>query len=465
MMQINSERILGLKDVIFMTVVANFGVRWIAVAAGIGPVSLLFWLLGALFFFFPLAIMVSELSRQYPQEGGMFAWTQQSLGPHAGFIVAWLYWINGIFYYPAILTFLASNLAYAIGKPELANNQFFVSSAVLVSFWLMTFLSCYGLKTNQWVSRFGGVFGVIIPIGALIALGFAGLFIFHHSATSFAPTNFLPHHNLIDNLSSLSMIMFAMAGVEVVPTLANSVENPKKTLPRGLLLAALAIFILYVLSTLAMNFIADPESLAKTTGMMQAFHIIDIKFNISWFTQWIAFLLVFSEYAAIGIWIVAPVIMFFNCTPKGILPNKLHDLNKNGAPRNALIFQGVLVTIMLLLTDLLPNVNAMYEVLVLMATVLYFIPYLILIIAYLKIRKTSETVFLNKPLYWLAAIVTFASVVLGIALSFVPTSDLTTHHAVVIYELELILGPVIFLALGTLLFLFRGRKLHINPTT
>jgi amino acid transporter len=454
-MQINSSRILGIKDIAIMTVVASLGIRWIPIAAGMGPVSLSFWLLGALLFFLPLAFIVSELSRLRPEEGGIFAWTQQSLGAHAGFIIAWLYWVNNVFYYPGALTFLASNLSYAIGRPELANSQSFVTIVVLATFWSMIAATSYGIKTNQWLSRLGGVFGIVIPMGTLIALGFIGLFVFKHSATSFAPTNFLPHHNLIGNLSSLSILMFAMAGVEVIPTLANSVRDPSKTLPRGLMIASIIIFVIYALSTLAMNLIAAPETLAKTTGTMQALTIVTAKFHVSWLTQWLAGLLVIQEYAALSIWLVVPVVMFFNCTPKGILPDKLHEKNSHDMPRNAMIFQGVLVTIIMLVTNFLPSVNAMYEVLVLMSTVLYFIPYLILVVAYLKIRKTSAPVFLNKPMYWTAAILTFVSVLFGIALSFVPTSDLTTHHAVIIYETELILGPVIFILAGFLLYRWR----------
>lgn len=458
-MQNTSQKILDIKDILIMTVVANLGIRWIPVAAGMGPISLMFWFIGALFFFLPLALIVSELSRLYPKEGGMFAWVQQSLGNYAAFIVAWLYWINSIFYYPAALTFLAANFAYAINKPNLANNQEFVSIVVLVSFWSIIALSTHGIKINKWINRFGGALGIGLPISILIILGFSGFIIFHHSATSFASKNFLPHYSLINNLSSLSILMFAMAGVEIIPTLANSIRDPSKTLPRGLLLATLVIFLLYALGTLAMNFIADPQELTKTTGMMKTFHIINLKFHIDWLTPWIAGLLVVAEFAGLGIWIIAPTVMFFNCTPTGILPQKLHVLNQYGAPRNALIFQGALVTAILLLTNFLPSVNTMYEALVLMATILYFIPYLILVIAYLKIRKTSSRVFLNAPLYWLAGIAVFLSVTLGIVLSFVPSSDLTTLHAKVTYETELILGPVIFITAGMLLY---GLKVHKN---
>jgi amino acid transporter len=452
--------ILNVKNVILMTLVGNLGIRWIPVAAGIGPSSLLFWLLGALLFFLPLALMVAELSCAYPEAGGIYAWTERALGKRSAFIVAWLYWVNNVFYYPAILTFLASTLAYAFGKPALANNQHFILIATIASFWLISLLSLCGIKTSKYLSIIGGIFGLILPVSALIVLGFVSLIVFQHSATAFSWQALMPNQGLLGNLSSLSILMFAMAGIEVITVFSNKVANPNRSLPLGLLSSALIIFMLYVLGTLAMNFIADPGSIAKTTGVIETFSLVDQKFHIAWFTKALALTLVLSEIAALSIWVIAPAVLFFSCVPKGCIPERLHATNDKGVPHIALLAQAILVTVILLLTSLMPSVNDMYQVLVLMATVLYFIPYLLLAITYMKIRKAGHFGQFKMPWknYGTMILVTSTlfSVGLGILLSFVPTSDLTSNKAVVIYELELILGPVIFIAIG--LYLSRKAK-------
>ena len=160
-----------------------------------------------------------------------------------------------------------------------------------------------------------------------------------------------------------------------------------------------------------------------------------------------AFLLTFAEFTAVSIWLLAPVIMFFKCTPKGILPDWLHKTNKHDSPKNALIFMGILVTIIVLLTNFLPSVNVMYQVLILMATVLYFIPYLYLVLAYIKLMDSRYK--------YIFGILVFISTSLGILFSFQPPSDLQTTHEIWVYELELILGPAIFIVIGWLLYKFR----------
>lgn len=139
-----------------------------------------------------------------------------------------------------------------------------------------------------------------------------------------------------------------------------------------------------------------------------------------------AFLLTFAEFTAVSIWLLAPVIMFFKCTPKGILPDWLHKTGKHDSPKNALIFMGILVTIIVLLTNFLPSVNVMYQVLILMATVLYFIPYLYLVLAYIKLMDSRYK--------YIFGILVFISTSLGILFSFQPPSDLQTTHEIWVYE-------------------------------
>ncbi|MBK2105976.1 APC family permease [Francisella philomiragia] len=441
------NKVLGLKDVTIMAVTANFGIRWIPVAAGLGASAIFFWILGALVFFLPLVVIATQLSRKYPDEGGMYAWTTRALGEKSGFMVAWLYWINTIFYYPAVLIFLATNFAYFIGKPELVENHYYITVVVLIAFWLITVISFYGLKANKYLVDIGGILGSFIPAIVIIVLGVAAYIAVGHSATDFSVANIAPHGSSWDNLSTLTIIMFAMAGIEIIPTFANSVRDAKKNLYYGLILSAFILLGLYILGTVALNLVASPDDIGKASGLMTAFEIIGHQFHWAWFPKLMAFLLTFAEFAAVSIWLLAPVIMFFKCTPKGILPDWLHKTNRHDSPRNALIFMGVLVTFIVVFTNLLPSVDAMYQILILMATVLYFIPYLYLVIAYIKL--------MNHKIKYLFAVLVFVSTSLGIIFSFQPPSDMNDAYEIAIYESELILGPMIFIFVGWFLYKFR----------
>ena len=71
------KRVLGFRDLVMFYVVTTLSLRWIPVAASIGPSSIVIWIVGLLTIFIPLALCVMELSSRYPQEGGLYLWTKR----------------------------------------------------------------------------------------------------------------------------------------------------------------------------------------------------------------------------------------------------------------------------------------------------------------------------------------------------------------------------------------------------
>ena len=452
---ISNNKLLGLRDIALLTFVANFGVRWLAVAAGIGASALFFWILGALMLAIPMALMCAHLCQLYPEEGGIYAWTRRTLGEKNGFLVAWLYFVNNLFYYPAVLIFLATNFAFFLGKPLLANNSEFICVTVIIFFWFLVLISFWGLKANKLMAEYGGILGSIVPAVLIIFLGFFLLFWTNHSATDFTFNNILPTKAITHNLSNLTMLMFAMTGVEIIPTFAQAVKNPKRDLYSGLIIGALLLVAFYIIGTVALNMILSPNDIQKTSGLMHAFQLVFARFDIPWMTRAVAFMLIFAELAVVSIWLIAPITMFFKCTPKGLLPDWLHKTNRYDAPVNALWFVGILVTIILLATNLLPAVNDMYQVLVLMSVLLTFLPYIFLVFTYIKNR---EKIPLQKITQTILAVSVLISLFLGIIFSFELPGNMKTWHEKILYESELILGPIIFVAMGYYLYYRWKRK-------
>lgn len=58
----------------------------------------------------------------------------------------------------------------------------------------------------------------------------------------------------------------------------------------------------------------------------------------------------------------------------------------------------------------------------------------------------------NNAIAKLVAILGFLSVLFGIMISFVPSSDLKTASDIVIYELELFSSPIIFIIMGFMIY-------------
>ena len=111
-------RVMGFWDVLLFNIVTVLGPRWIAAAAHNGTSSITLWFLAAFLFFVPTALVIAELSTRFPQEGGLYVWTQEAFGEFAGFMAAWTYWMSNLPYFAAVLYFAAGSLLFAFPRGQ-----------------------------------------------------------------------------------------------------------------------------------------------------------------------------------------------------------------------------------------------------------------------------------------------------------------------------------------------------------
>ena len=133
-------REMGFWDVLFFNIATVLGPRWIAAAAHNGTSSISLWVLAAVLFFVPMALVINELSSRFPEEGGLYVWSKEAFGDFHGFVAGWTYWVYTIFYFPGLLLASASMSAYVMGGKgaELAQDRTFLlvgSLLLLASRW------------------------------------------------------------------------------------------------------------------------------------------------------------------------------------------------------------------------------------------------------------------------------------------------------------------------------------------
>ncbi|MGV3278367.1 APC family permease [Rickettsiales bacterium LUAb2] len=460
---LNYSKKIGILEVIVIILTACLGIRWIPVAGSIGPSSIFFWILGALLFLIPLCLIVMELSQNYTEDGGVYLWVKESLGPKFGFFTAWFYWANNFFFYPGLLVFIVANFAYFLHNPALNNNHLFVTALVIIILWIAIIINILGIKFMARIASFACALNLALG-GFLIISGLIYWFYNKTSATSFHFLAFFPNGSILNNLSNLTLLMFALSGVELIPTMADSVNNPKKTLTRGVIISSITVMFIYILGTITINIVLSPAELNNTTGLTEALGVVSQKIHLTWLTFVLITALLLVEFGALIVWLIAPTIMLFECVEKGILPEFMQKTNKYNVPANALILIGVLVSLITIITQYLPTINSIFTALVLMGTIVYFFPYLFLCIGYikLKLKNRLSTNIISKKLGVSLASILFISVSLGILLSFMPGSDITTTKDLIDYELMLILGPFIFMFSGYLLYIRKSLTNKFN---
>src|SRR5690242_13104948 len=184
---------MGFWDVLLFNIATVLGPRWIAAAAHNGTSSISLWIIAALFFFVPTAMVVNELSSRFPEEGGLYVWAKEAFGDFHGFIAGWNYWIYTVFYFPGLLLASAAMSAYVIGEngASLAQNRAFLLLVSLGLLLVAVILNIIGLNIGKWLQNAGGV-STYVPLVILVSL--AGiLWLRQGSVTHFTLSNMLPH--------------------------------------------------------------------------------------------------------------------------------------------------------------------------------------------------------------------------------------------------------------------------------
>src|SRR5206468_10540316 len=124
-------RVMGLGDVTLFMVTAGCSLQWTATAAAAGPSSLIVWLFGVAGMFLPIAVSVVFLSSRFPDEGGLYAWTQRAFGPFVGFMTGWTYWSGTLTFLPSVLYFSAGSVLLATDRGSAAASPaYFIAFSV-----------------------------------------------------------------------------------------------------------------------------------------------------------------------------------------------------------------------------------------------------------------------------------------------------------------------------------------------
>jgi amino acid transporter len=458
------KRVLRLGDLVLFNVVAVLGLRWVATSAKAGPSSLVLWVLAALLFFIPQGIAVITLASRYPEEGGVYAWTRRTYGEWNGFLCGWCYWVNNVLYYPNLLISTAVIATYAIGKGggSLGENWAYVLPVALVALWIAAALNIVGLGTGKWLHNVGGV-AAYVPGVILIGLGLAAAFT-RPSANAIAPAGLVPDVTDLSTLNLWASIAFAFAGLELSSTMGEETANPKRDLPRAIVISAPLIAAVYILGTLSVLWLVPTAELSIVSGFLQAISVGSAAASpaLVWLTPLAAGLYTMSNVAGVGAWLSGPARVAFVIGLDRYFPpafGKVHP--RWHTPYVAILVQAVLATVFLVVSQLGKGSTVEHAYLVLLDTQLlvYFIPYVYLFLCLLRQARAGADA---GPLPGGRAGATLAGVSgLGITLfamvvAAIPPGDAPSR---LVFGAKVIGGASAFVALGGVIYWgARGRR-------
>jgi amino acid transporter len=437
-------RVMGLRDVVLFNITAIVGLRWLTTASSqFGLAALGLWLVAMIVFFIPSGIAVRELADIDPGQGGLYRWVAKAFGSRHAFVAGWGYWVNNLFYFPSLLVATAAIAAYAGGSrtAPLGDNSTFILFVSLIGLWIAVWLNLVGLRVGKWLQNVGG-WGTWLP--ALLFIGLAAWSLVQRgSATPFTARGLLPERLDLTSINLFATMTFAFAGLELAPSLGGEIVDPAATLRRGVLLSGIAIVALYGLGTTAMLVALPHETVSVTNGMPQAVQALADRLaepGLRIAAPLTAVLLTFGNLGGVGAWLAGSARLPFAAGVDRALPPAFARLHPRWqTPYVSLLLMGVLASVFIVASLANSTVKSAYLLLTQTTLILFFIPYLYIFAAYLRLRRRRTAGTLLTGLLGLAA------VAFSIVLGFVVPGD-EAHPDV--YRLKVVGGVVLFMGIG-----------------
>jgi len=455
------RRALGFRDLVLFYLVTTFSLRWIATAAAAGPVALVFWVIAAACLFVPMVFTVVELSSRYPEEGGIYVWSKRAFGPFSAFMTGWMYWATNLPYFPGLLYFAAANALFVVPAGPTtqslsASPPYFIAVAV-AGLMVAVVLNVVGLNVGKWLSNAGAI-ASWVPIALLIAFGLYS-WRKYGSATPITISALKPGTGLKD-LVFLSTIAFAFGGVESASTMGDEIVDARRTVPRAVIAAGVLIAAFYIVGTWCLLLALPKEQISGLQGLLQAVQALATKAGAAWIVPIVAVTITLSALGGVGGWFAATARLPFVAGIDRFLPpvfGKLHP--RWGTPYVALLVQAAIAFVFIFLGQAGTSVRGAYDALVSMGIISYFIPFLFMFAAIVKLQREPAgpevlRVPGGAPVAKLFGVMGFLISVAAIALACVPADDDPNKTLAVV---KIVGGSAVLVIIGVIIY-FMGKR-------
>jgi glutamate:GABA antiporter len=456
------RKAMGFWDVLLFNIATVLGPRWIAAAGHNGTSSISLWVLAAVFFFVPGALVINELSSRFPEEGGLYIWSREAFGPFHGFIAGWTYWIYTVFYFPGLLLASASMGAYVLGGRGVALSQdrTFLLTVSLAMLIIAVVMNIVGLNIGKWLQNAGGV-GTYLPlillvlVAAIFSLRFGPL-------TRFTLRNMMPAWNW-DTVNFWSQIAFAFTGLELVSAMSEEVRDPRRTLPRAVFGAGALIALMYIAGTFAVLALLPAADIDPQSGVFGAIAAGSVALKVGFIGILAALLVCAGNVGGVGTTVAGIARVPFVVGIDRYLPQAFGKIHaKWKTPYISILVQAALSGAILLASQINDTTRGAYQLLIDAAIILYFIPFLYMFAAVIKLAQRKDrtenphAVLVPGGMMgvWVFGGLGFLVVLVGILVSLVPPGDSSNKLG---FELKLLAGTAISILLGLILY-WRGAR-------
>ncbi len=215
------------------------------------------WILGGLFALIA-AFIWAELAALRPDVGGQYAYLREAFHPGLAFLYGWVLLL-------VIQTGGMAAVAVTFARYFVELTYLPISSAYLAAIVLatLTVINCLGVRAGSTVQSILMILK-ILAIAMLVVCGF--LF----ASRSDSPSRFLDRQPSLDLLTAFGAAMvpviFSYGGWQTATFIAGEIKEPRKNLPRGLILGVTGVVLLYLAANVVYVSVLGTAGLAASSA-------------------------------------------------------------------------------------------------------------------------------------------------------------------------------------------------------
>ena len=289
------------------------------------------WLVAGVLTFFG-ALVCAELSSIFTKSGGVYIYLKEAYSPAVGFLWGWaMFWTMHSGIIAAVAVIFARYLAFFFPMSDTM-----IKGPAIAVIWLLSVVNYYGVKHGsrlQTLFTLGKILAIIFIIIAGFLLG------------SKIPDHFVAAEAINQDISikdfflALVAGLFAFGGWHMVTYNAEETLNPRKTIPRALMLGVLVVTICYIALNAVYLYVLPLDAVASSTRI--AADAADVLLGYGG-GAFMSALVVFSTFGALAGIILCGPRVYYSMAKDGLLFRWVGEIHSRyHTPYRAIFLQAV----------------------------------------------------------------------------------------------------------------------------
>jgi amino acid transporter len=306
------------------------------------------------------------------------------------------------------------------------------------------------------------VLGSLLPLTVLLVLAAVSYWRFG-SAIHLTAAALAPHWSLKDAVF-WSSVFFAFSGVEAGSAMGDEIQNPRRAIPWAILVGGSIMAIGYIGGTAAILVALPSDAVGGPDGFVNGLHTLSSRLGLGWLLTPIAVLVGLNAVGGAAANLSSTSRLPFVAGIDHYLPAAFGWIHpRYRTPWVAIAVYGAAGMVTALLGQAGTTVRGAYDVLVSMAVIATFLPYLYVFAAMIRLQSQPvgpevRRVPGGKPVAIALALLGIVSTTLTILLSAIPADDEPNKALAVAKVLG---GTMVLVGAGVAVFLAERRKARL----